>query len=292
MTRFVTRMQKVLWLVDFLFSKKFKQEYKNQYSGRCCVLANGPSLNDAFTKYDQGELEITNDSIVMNLAALDKHFWTIKPKHMCFSDSMFYQDYEPRKEAIREQFDMLNTKVDWNLNLYLCFLPWEIEAFKKYARLTNPKLHIIPMNRRSCNEWPSKYWSRLLSSGYYMPEVGTVSNVAIHIALLCGYKEIELYGMDQIWFLNFYMADDNNLNVRIQHFYEKEETNSLKPIQNQSIRYCMGVLYRQFRGHDMHALWAKEIGAHIVNCTPESMIDSFDRIGRDGKLHKAVEGKL
>ena len=293
MLKITTRLQKLIWLVDFKKRKKYVQPYINQYSGRCCVLANGPSLKDALVKYDAGELEISSDSVMVNLAALDDHFWKIKPKHMCFSDILFCKDCGPRKEQVRKQFDLLQNKVDWDINLYLCFTSHrDIDEFINYSRITNPKVHFMPMNEIYVEKYPVKYWERLLSSGECMPHKGTVGNVALHVALLCGYKEIELYGVDQNWFLNFYMADDNHLNVVETHFYDKEGDRKMKPFysaysnDNKRISECMESLCLQFRCHEIHAWWAKRIGAHILNCTPDSMIDSFDRIGRDGEIHK------
>ena len=286
------RMQELLWFYDFLKRKKYKQSYINKYFGRCCVLANGPSLKDALAKYDAGELEITSDSVMVNLAALDDHFWIIRPKHMCFSDILFCQDFAPRKEQVRKQFEMLNEKVDWDINLYLCYrTTWEIETFQLYSQITNPYIHFMPMNEIYLEKWPVKYWKRMLSSGYFMPHKGTVGNVALHVALLCGYKEIELYGVDQNWFLNFHMTDDNKLNVIETHFYDKDGERNMKPFirpsdgNNKRISECMNTLCFQFRTHEIHAWWAKQIGAHILNCTPDSMIDCFDRIGHDGKIH-------
>lgn len=292
---FRSRMQKLIWLIDYLKTPKYKQTYINQYSGRCCVLANGPSLKDAFHKFDMGELEITSDSIVMNLAALEKHFWIIKPKHMCFADIMFCMDYDLKKEQIKRQFQLLNEKVDWDMNLYLCYDdPKHVELFKSYSILKNPHLHLIPMNRIPCNNWPRKYWLKALSSGIAMPRVGTVSNVALNVALLCGYKQIELYGVDQNWFLHFGVNDDNLLCTIEEHFYDKEGERVYRPFLspyknggNKFVSECMETLFVQARSHEIHAWWAKQIGATIINMTPGSIIDAFDRIGSDGVIHQS-----
>lgn len=286
------KLQMLLWYANFLRRKKYKQPYINQYSGRCCVLANGPSLKDALAKYDAGELEITSDSVMVNLAAIDEHFWKIKPKHMCFADILFCQDFGPRRDAIKREYELLNKNVDWDLNVYLCFPSQSsIDAFIKYSQITNPRVHFVPMNEIYVDKWPVKYWKKMLDSGYFMPHKGTVANVALHVALLCGYKEIELYGVNHNQFLNFYMADDNKLNVVETHFYDKDGERKMKEATNAytgntRISESMASLCFAFRCHEIHAWWAKKKGAHILNCTPDSMIDSFDRLGRDGKIHQ------
>lgn len=288
------KIQMFLWYMNFLRQKKYKQPYINQYSGRCCVLANGPSLKDALAKYDAGEVDITSDSVMVNLAALDDHFWKIKPKHMCFSDILFCQDYEPRKEQVRKQFDMFNEQVDWDINFYLCYTSHkDVERFISYSRITNPKIHFMPMNENYVDKWPIKYWKRMLDSGYFMPHKGNVANVAMHVALLCGYNEIEVYGIDHDRFLHFYMADSNQLHIVEQHFYDKTKEQTMTPATNAysgntRVSEVIEAQCFQFRSHEIHAWWAKQKGVHILNCTPNSMVDCYDRLGRDGKVHPCI----
>lgn len=286
--------------IDFIKSPRYTPVYKNKCSGKCFVLVNGPSLKKTLEKYDEGSLVITNDSIMVNLAALDFHFWKIKPKHMCFADAMFYRDYPPKKDAIRENFRLLNANVDWDLNIYTCYrYAKEHDKFVKYSEIKNPHIHIIRMNRLACDEWHPRFWNKLLSSGYFMPLVGSVGNVALHVALLSGYKNIELYGVDHNQFLEFSVNDDNQLCSLDSHFYDNSNKIKANPVistwnsteRQRRISEYMYTMFVMFKGHEIHAKWAQEIGAHILNCTPNSMIDSFDRIGKDGKIHKGQMNK-
>lgn len=291
--RYIFKHIGLIW--DFIKSPRYKQTYKNQYEGKCYVLVNGPSLKDALHKYDIGDLPISSDSIMVNMGALDEHFLRIKPKHMCFADAMFYRDYGPKKKDVKKTFSIINERVDWDMNIYMCYnTSAECDKFMEYSQIKNPHIHFMRMNRLPCDNWDSKYWNKLLSSGYFMPTVGSVGNVALHVALLCGYKEIELYGVDHNQFLEFCVNDDNQLCSLDSHFYENDSKPKMKPVvstwnakeRQRRISEYMVTLLMMFRGHEMHAQWAKYLGARILNCTPNSMIDSFDRIGRDGKIHK------
>lgn len=114
---------------------------------------------------------------------------------------MFYQDYEPKKEAIRRMYDILNNDVDWDMYLYLCFpTEKEYDMLEQYAGLTNPHIKIIRMNRKHCSKLCSQWRNKLYATGYFMPEDGTIANTAIYLALLEGYKDIRLYGADHNYF--------------------------------------------------------------------------------------------
>lgn len=286
--KLITGIKVCLRLFCFLFKRKYKQTYKGQFSGTCSVLVNGPSLKKIFDKFDNGEISISSDSIFVNLSALDNHFWLIKPKHYCFSDPMFYQDYEPKKDAIRKNFKLLNENVDWDLNLYMCYPTGEeYDKFIKYSQITNPKIHFIRMNRNPCDSYPSKLYNRLLSSGYFMPLVGSVANVAVYVSILAGYKNINLYGADNNMFLEFCVNDNNQLCSLDSHFYDSEKP-QMRPFINtckttgeawriEEYMYSLSVM---FKGHDILNKWAKSMGVHILNCCSESMIDAYDRIPR------------
>ena len=104
------------WLHDHRFP------HLNQYNGRkAFVLVNGPSLKQTLEDYDKGINKFNEDSFFVNLAPLDPRFYVIKPRHFLLSDPIFYQDFEPKKDQIRRMYDLLEEKVDWDLNIYIDF---------------------------------------------------------------------------------------------------------------------------------------------------------------------------
>lgn len=236
----------LIWYMLRLPSYKFhKFPLKNKFSGIAHVLVNGPSLKETLKEYDNGKIEIDDNSFFVNLSALDPHFLQIKPKHYCLSDPMFYQDYEPKKSDIRRMYDILNTDVDWDMYLYLCFpTEKEYDKLEKYAGLTNPHIKIIRMNRKTCASLVPAWRNKLYASGYFMPEDGTIANTAIYLALLEGYKEIRLYGADHNMFLELAVNDLNQLCSLDSHYYDKEKP-QLKPFMN-----CCIAEERPFRVHE------------------------------------------
>lgn len=284
--RFLGQTARFAYDIYKLRSYKFhKIKQINQFSGTAYVLVNGPSLKGTLEKYDKGELRITNDSFMVNLSALDSHFKHIKPKHYCLSDPMFYQDYLPKMEQIRKMYDIFEKEVDWDMYLYLCF-PTEKEYRKliEYSKIKNPHIKWVLMNRKTCENLLPKFRNKLYSTGYFMPEDGTIANTAIYLALIEGYKEIRLYGADHNMFLELAVNDNNELCTLDSHFYDNEKpklkvfknccTNDDRAFRVHEFLYILTVM---FQSHDLLRQLADYLGARVINCTPGSMIDSYER---------------
>lgn len=253
--------------------------------GKAYVLVNGPSLKKTFDDYDKGICKFDDNSFFVNLSPLDSHFFVIKPKHFCLSDPMFYQDYLPKKEAIRKMYNLLEEKVDWDMYVYLCFPhKYEYDKILKYSGIKNPHIKFVFMNRKHCSNLNSKWRNWLYEKGWFMPEDGTIANTAIYIALIEGYKEIELYGADHNMFLEFAVNDNNELCSYDTHYYDNGKP-SMKVFKNTCssedkawrVHEYMYVLYIMFRSHDLLRQFADYLGAKVINCTPGSMIDSYER---------------
>lgn len=283
-------IEQCLWVLTYLVklpSYKFhKIKGINKYSGRINVLVNGPSLKDTFQAYDRGEVKLDQNSFMVNLSALDERFMKIKPMFYCLSDPIFYQDYEPKKEQVKKMYRIFNEQVDWDMNLYLCFgKEYEYDKFEKYANITNPHVTLVRMNRKYCSRLKPSLRHKLYKTGYFMPEDGTIANTAIYLSLLFGYKTIMLYGADHNMFLELAVNDQNQLCSLDSHFYDKEKP-KMKPFLNTCVDYgvpfrvhgFMYILYVMFNSHNLLRQFANYMGARIINCTPNSMIDSYERL--------------
>lgn len=284
---YTKQLLKLIWCFLRLRSHTFhKIPLINKLSGTVYILTNGPSLKQTLEDYDNGKIEIDNNSFFVNLSALDSHFLKIRPMHYCLSDPMFYQDYIPKKDAVRKMYDIMNNDVDWDMYLYLCFpTEKEYDKLEKYAGLTNPHIKIIRMNRKTCTFLAPSWRNKLYATGYFMPEDGTIANTAIYLALLEGYKEIKLYGADHNYFLEFAVNDENELCSLDSHFYDKEKP-VMRPFKNTCVAEDRAfrvhewfyIMYVMFESHDLLQQFSQYLGAHILNCTPGSMIDSYERM--------------
>lgn len=283
------KIKQYLKYVKIFLSLKLKHACRfpliNTYNGTAYVIVNGPSMKQTFKDYDDGKLTFDNNVFMVSLSALDPHFLKIKPKHYCLSDPMYRQDYPPRKNQIKEMYRIMNEEVDWDMNLYVFDNSEELlDEYEKYANISNPHIKIIKVMKRYCSDLLPSLRHRLYGAGYYMPEDGTVANVAIYLALAEGYKEIKLYGADHNFFLDFAVNDNNQLCSWDRHYYDNGKP-KLKVFEDTRytdgrafrVHYFMLVMYNMFRSHDLLQEFSQYLGSHITNCTPGSMIDSYDR---------------
>lgn len=265
--------------------KFYKFPMINKYNGKAFVLATGPSLKHDLEEYDVGNRAFDENTFVVNLFPNDAHFKKIKPKHLCLSDPMFYHDYPGKTESIRKMYDILQNEVDWDIYVYICFFSdEENEKLISYSRVTNKYIHFIKLNRKHCSNLIPNLRNKLYSTGRYMPEDGTIANTAIYVALLEGFKEIELYGVDHTMCHDLVVNEKNELCSLDTHFYDNEKpilkpfidvhSTDNKPFKVNDFFYIM---YVMFNSHELLKSFADYLGAKIYNCTPNSMIDSYER---------------
>lgn len=182
-------------------------------------------------------------------------------------------------------YDILQKEVDWDMNLYICiYSKKECRQLIEFAKLSNPHIKMIFMNKKYCSNLyrPFRHW--LYKKGWFMPEDGTIANVAIYLALIEGYKEIDLYGADHTMFLDWAVNDKNELCSRDSHFYDKGVA-ELKPLVSPRsksgeiwrVHSFLYVIHVMFRSHDLLRQFADDLGVRILNCTKGSMIDSYER---------------
>ena len=275
---------KYLWEANLFHYHRFP--LLHAFEGeKAYILVNGPSLKKALEEYDEGLHPFDEHSFMVNLSPLDPRFFQIKPKHFLLSDPIFYQDFEQKKEQVRRMYDLLEEKVDWDMYLYIDFFhEWENDKLIAYSRITNPKIHFVKLNRWHCSELyaPIRHW--LYKRGWFMPEDGTIANVAIYVALIEGYKEIELYGADHSMFLELAVNDQNELCSLDSHFYEdgKPKMHVLKNCTTTEdkifkVHEFLYIVYVMFNSHHLLRQFADYLGARVLNCTPGSMIDSYER---------------
>lgn len=282
--RQIKEILKLVYYFLILPEKKFNRfPYFNRHNGeKALIFGNGPSTKDIFEKYNNGEFLIPKNSFFVNYAPLDPTFFKIKPNHYILSDFVFSRDtHDYRVEMTRKMYDLLENNVDWDLNIYLCFPKKEnCRELVEFSRIKNSNIHFVFLNRKHCSGLQPSLRHKLYKRGWFMPEDGTVVNTAIYVALLEGYKEIELYGVEHNMFLNLRMNEKHEMCMLQKNFYDKED--KLVPLKRDGdfakmyIHGYMNFIYVMFRSHYLLRQFADYMGSRIVNCTPDSMIDVYD----------------
>lgn len=247
------------------------------------ILANGPSLKEFiektesdFTPYENAEFFVVNDFVN------DPHFAKIRPAYCAISDPLFFVDTIYAERGHRSM-NALGEKVIWPMKLFVPIIFRHSDFLNPVKQNTN--IEIVYMHRleySGIERFRHWFYRRGLGNG----EFSTVALNALYAALLCGYKTIYFYGIDHTYFDNIAVNDNNELCYKETHFYGDDST--LKPMINHhlgmngpvrtfTVREFLEEKLRIFTGHEILNKFANSLGAKVFNCTPNSMVDAYQR---------------
>ena len=291
MTLFVRadRLLRNLYETAFYFAVMAVKENFRNYVGRAgtvgapkpsmLILGNGPSLAEDLPRLIARGEHTAKDVMAVNYFALDERFGTVRPAYYVLSDPMFFRDSVCR-DRVAELYRTLAEKVTWPMNLYVQY--YNPERFDYRAALPNSNIRIVRFHTQMYRGFRSlEFW--LFRRGLGSANFGTVVQVGEYVALLLGYKRIELYGVDHT-LLDGLCVDDGNRLCRIdRHYYDGAEAAAPQPIYKKvpHVPYTMADYLAEvaelFRGHEVLRDYAAALGARIVNRTRGSMIDAYER---------------
>lgn len=241
------------------------------------VLGNGPSL----ARELPGLLERTGDRdfMAVNFFALDERFTLLRPAYYVLSDPMFFRESAFR-DRVAGLYRAMNERVSWPMTLYVQY--YNPERFDYRAVLPNPLIRIVPfhtyMYRGFCSV---EFW--LFRRGLGSANFGTVVQVGEYVALLLGYRRVELYGVDHTLLEGLCVDGRNRLCRADRHYYDAGAPAAPQPVFRKvpPVPYTMASYLAEvaelFRGHEVLRDYAASLGVRIVNCTRGSMIDAYER---------------
>ena len=281
------RFLRNLYETAFYFAVMAVKENFRNYVGRAgrtpgadadtlAVLGNGPSLAEELP----GLLHdgARRDFMAVNYFALDDRFAELRPAYYVLSDPMFFRDSAER-DRVAELYRTLAARVAWPMTLYVQY--YNPERFDYRAALPNPLIRIVPFHTQMYRGFRSLEF-RLFRRGLGSANFGTVVQVGEYIALLLGYRTVELYGVDHTLLDGLTVDSENRLCRRDSHYYDVAPV-APKPIFQKVPHepYTMSVYLAEvaelFRGHEVLRDYAAWLGARIVNRTRSSMIDAYER---------------
>ena len=267
----------IYFLLNLVAAKSFFNPIKRKYDGTVAVLANGPSLKEVIPRLAVDPSFRDVDFMAMNYFAFDAVFREIKPKHYCLADPMFFRE-DHRIDNVRKLFDILQKDVDWDMTLYVPH--YFAGSFARFSRITNEKITVVVVHsvEYGGHECFRNFFYR---RGIAAPSVRNVSNLAIYAAINCGYSKILLYGVDHSFF-DIHVDEHNRLCRKIIHYYEQDTVAVFAPMINsrgkiERMSRFLEFYAKLFKSHDHLAGYAKQMNATIINCTRDSLIDSYTR---------------
>ena len=283
------RFLRNLYETGFYFLAMAVKENFRNYVGRAgtagapaptmAILGNGPALADELPRLLEEMRGGDRDFLAVNFFAQDERFAELRPAYYVLSDPMFFRDTDER-ERVEALYRTMNERVAWPMNLYVQY--YNPERFDYRAALPNPNIRIVPFHTLTYRGLRRlEFW--LYRHGLGSANFGTVVQVGEYIALLLGYKRIELYGVDHTLLEGLCVDDVNRLCRADRHYYDDGAPAALRPMFQKAPRrpYTMSVYLAEvaelFRGHEVLRDYAATLGARIVNRTRGSMIDAYER---------------
>lgn len=235
------------------------------------VLGNGPSLSDTIAQY--GGVLKSLPLLAVNFAAIAKEFTDLRPRYYVLADPHFF---EAQASANVERLRRALATVDWPMTL---FVPVSRKAHAHRLTGGNSCISIAAFNPVAVEGFGALE-RRAFSSGMGMPRPRNVLIPSLMIAIRLGFKVIYVAGADHSWMKTLEVTEDNTV-VSVQpHFYsdpDDEKARITSVYSNIRLHEVIHSFYIAFKSYFAIERYARSRGVRIVNVTPGSYIDAFER---------------
>lgn len=240
---------------------------------RIHILCTGPSLKQTLPELMSNKQFMEEDKICVNYFFRDEIIRKLKPNIYCLADPLYFSS-----DNIGV-FNTLNEVVDWNMKLVIpLYGKDKIEVVK--SMLTNTHITLVPISTLLYQGF-DKYRYKSWKNGYSVPSFVNISIMASFLALNLGYSEVYLYGVEHTFFDNMGVDDENRLYMTDTHFYGSEKIYVFDSYGNEPhIKDWLYNKYLTFLEHERMRAYADYLGATIVNCTKNSLIDAYIRLSQ------------
>ena len=254
------------------FANPFKRFFEERHKP-VSVLGNGPSLKALLEKMEANINDYRdNDYCVVNNFVNYPIYRLLKPRYVTMSDPLFFMDTK-QSERGHKTMRSLAENTDWDI---LFFIPYN-HRNSSYLEpvLANPHITVVTFHDPAYwGKWLSPLALWLFKRGLGNGEFGTVVQNAMYAMMMLGYKQIDVYGIDHNFFDDLAVNDQNVLCIKDTHFYQKDT--QWQPV-GVSMFYYVWSKEKAFRGHVIMQQLADALGVKIYNCTPNSMVDVYER---------------
>lgn len=251
----------------------YEFSYSAQNKGkRIHVLCTGPSLRQDLPELMGDKQFMKEDKICVNYFFHDEVIRELKPTIYCLADPVLF---EATHIGI---FNDINAFVDWDMKLVIPLYGREIVRTVK-SMLTNNHITLVAISALLYNGFEKNRY-KSWETGRSVPSYVNISIMASYVALNMGYSDIYLYGVEHTFFENMGVDDENRLYLTDSHFYGSEKRYVLRNGQQWHIKDWLYDKYLTFLEHERMRGYADYLGSTIVNCTENSLIDSYVRLSQ------------
>lgn len=240
------------------------------------VMGNGPSLRETIDNHS--DWLHRHDLLAVNFAANTPDFFTLRPSLYVLADPHFFVGRDSDKNV--ESLWKMLADVSWPMALWV---PHGSYDRAKTLLDGNRYVKVKKFNMTPLDGFTS-LCHKLADAGLGMPRPRNVLIPSIMVAIREGYRRIYLAGADHTWTRTL-SVDDENFVVSIQpHFYkdsESEHSRVRSAYAGLHLHNVLGSMAIAFESYWKIKEYADSRGVRILNATPGSMIDAFDRYTPD-----------
>jgi hypothetical protein len=256
--------------------KCFKRQKLSQE--RIVILGNGPSFRKTIDENE--EFFLNNELICLNHFAITDYYAMLKPKHyFIIAHDLFLDDtMDEYKNASIKLFNAIAEKTTWKLKF---FITYEAKSEKRWQEILkqNKNIEIVFMNITPVEGF--KYFRYLwYRKGLGVARPHNVMIPSIFFAITNGAKEIVIIGAEHSWLHELHVDDENNTLFYNKHFYDEQKGVQKCNYKGSSFMKLHEVLRSfssAFEGYHIIEEYSRFRGVRIVNCSPNSFIDAFER---------------
>ena len=282
---FLKRTSKVLEaVIKVLFLSKWFVKLPSISKNEIVVLANGPSLDSDLEKLRKRSFD--GDFMCVNHFPSTAKYTELKPRFVVFCDAALFTIANDHHlfNSNKEVFNNIYNKTTWPIHL---FVPRSSRKnFIKLVemhQLTNTDVSYTFYNTTNFNG------NRGIFHFFYnkqlgMPDPRTVVTPCVMLSINMGFNKVFLTGVDHNFHEGIKLDQDNNLLIRIDHFYDEDKKDKYVPFMNSvngkvySVGELFDVLQKIFRSYGYIAKFAAKKNVEVLNCTESSFIDEFIKI--------------
>lgn len=254
-----------------LMSRRATPKERARSKGTIIIMGNGPSLRTAMEQ----DMDVLKrfPRMAVNLSALAPEFRELKPDYYILADIAFFLRNKTGK--VPQLWDTL-VSVDWPMTL---FLPATARRMPEVKRLpANVKVKYYNLTPAEGWRWLTH---ALYSSGLAMPRPRNVLIPGIMCAVREGFSRVALIGADHNWAKTLWVTDRNRV-VSVQPHFYKDDDAELKRAEEIFKNVHIHDVYRNyaiaFKSYFDVKDYTDRLGVEIVNSTPGSFIDAFERV--------------
>ena len=268
-----------------LFFENFKDYIKQKNGSSKCtsneivLFANGPSQKDVLNRVSTDIFFHDKDLGFVNYLGEEDIYTKVKPKYYFLADPQFF--FENHKNFPRSLllYDRINSLTSWKMSMYVHYA--YLTHFKKMNYLKNSNITIIPFHSTPIKGF--KFFRNILyRNGLGDGDFRSVIQHAIYVSVHLKYKNIHLFGVDHNYFENLIVTEQNILCNKLEHYYDKSDIkfepaaiSSGNPLTTYEFLFWHAELFKYHHILNNHA---KLMGTKIFNHTPNSFIDSYEKV--------------